>query len=331
MAIAIVGTPAYQHYDSFVENAHTLSVTVPSGAEVLLIGVQINNDVWSQLTSLTFNGASVGTNVGTTPNSVANRSCRWYAVVSPSAGTFNIVATYSTSSNNKGGMLAVCLTGVDTGSLIADAQASSTGSGSSPLSTSVTSPSGAVAFAACYADTQQPTPSAGQTALGTTEQNHCFSYKLNATAMGVTFSGAPQIAQSVIVVRAAPSSAFSGAVTLDDAAPSGTFSTVPNSSFSGAVTLDDASPTGSFSRTPGTITSDPLKTNNGTLIASAALDFVCFYDDATGALVLRKTGLSTDGSGVFTVTDAALQQGVTYRVDWQVSTGQRRMPRRAAT
>lgn len=135
----------------------------------------------------------------------------------------------------------------------------------------------------------------------------------------------------IALAAASASSSFSGAPSLDDVAPSGSFSTAPLSSFTGSVTLDDAAPTGSFSRAPGTITSDPLKTNNGTLIASTALDFVCFYDDSTGALVLRKTGISTDASGVFTVTDALLQQGVTYRVDWQVSTGQRRMPRRAAT
>lgn len=138
-------------------------------------------------------------------------------------------------------------------------------------------------------------------------------------------------AGGVINETSGASSSFSGSVTHDDLAPSGSFSTAPLSSFSGSVTLDDAAPTGSFSRAPGTITSDPLKTNNGTLIASTSLDFVCFYDDSTGALVLRKTGISTDASGVFTVTDALLQQGVTYRVDWQVSTGQRRMPRRAAT
>lgn len=81
---------------------------------------------------------------------------------------------------------------------------------------------------------------------------------------------------------------------------------------------------------PGSLVSEPLKTNNGTLLASVALDFVAVYDDTTGALVVRKTGLSTNGSGVFTVTDPALVAGVTYRVDWQTAGGQRRMPRKAA-
>lgn len=136
---------------------------------------------------------------------------------------------------------------------------------------------------------------------------------------------------SFAVASVPPAASFSGTVTLDDVSPTGSFSTVPNGSFSGSVTLDDASPSGSFSRTPGTITSDPLKNNDGFLLASLSLDFVCFYDDSTNALVLRKTGVSTNASGIFTITDAALQQGVTYRIDWQVSTGDRRMPRRAAT
>lgn len=136
---------------------------------------------------------------------------------------------------------------------------------------------------------------------------------------------------SFAVASVPPAASFTGTVTLDDVAPSGTFSTVPNGSFSGNVALDDAGVSGSFSPAPGTLTSDPLTTNNGTVLASVSLDFVCFYNDTTGALVLRKTGLSTNGAGIFSVTDALLVPGTTYRIDWQASTGQRRMPRRAAT
>jgi hypothetical protein len=78
------------------------------------------------------------------------------------------------------------------------------------------------------------------------------------------------------------------------------------------------------------ITSEPLKDNAGNLLASTALDFVAIYNDTTGALVVRLTGLSTNAGGRFVAADAALSPGTTYRVDWQTSAGQRRMPRKAA-
>lgn len=77
-------------------------------------------------------------------------------------------------------------------------------------------------------------------------------------------------------------------------------------------------------------TSEPLRDNTGTLVASTALAYVALYNDTTSALVVRKTGLSTNGAGVFSFTDAALVAGTTYRVDWETVDGKRRMPRKAA-
>jgi hypothetical protein len=81
----------------------------------------------------------------------------------------------------------------------------------------------------------------------------------------------------------------------------------------------------------GTFTSEVLTRNNGTVAAGVALTYVRFYNISTGALVVTKTGLSTNGSGVFTTTDAALISGTTYAIDWEEAGGQRRMPRKAAT
>ncbi len=81
----------------------------------------------------------------------------------------------------------------------------------------------------------------------------------------------------------------------------------------------------------GTFTSEVLKRNNGTVAASSSLTYVRFYNTSTGALVVAKTGLSTNGSGIFTTTDALLVPGTTYGIDWEESGGQRRMPRKAAT
>lgn len=83
--------------------------------------------------------------------------------------------------------------------------------------------------------------------------------------------------------------------------------------------------------TNGTFTSEVLKDYAGNVLANTALNFVRFYNDTTGALVLNKTGVSTNGSGIVTFSDAALVAGTTYRVDWETTAGSRRMPRKAAT
>lgn len=80
----------------------------------------------------------------------------------------------------------------------------------------------------------------------------------------------------------------------------------------------------------GTFTSEVLKDYAGNVLANTALNFVRFYNDTTGALVLNKTGVSTNASGIVTFSDAALVAGTTYRVDWETSAGSRRMPRKAA-
>jgi hypothetical protein len=131
------------------------------------------------------------------------------------------------------------------------------------------------------------------------------------------------------ITRSTPS-VFTGNITLDAVGTSGTFQGVAAGAFAGAITLDDAAPTGSFGASSGTLVSEPLRTNNGTLLASTALAHVAIYNDTTGALVLRRTSISTDASGVFTITDPAIVAGVTYRIDWETSGGHRRMPRKLA-
>lgn len=80
----------------------------------------------------------------------------------------------------------------------------------------------------------------------------------------------------------------------------------------------------------GTFTSEVLKDYAGNVLANTALSFVRFYNDTTGALILSKTGVSTNGSGIVTFSDASLVAGTTYRVDWETAAGSRRMPRKAA-
>lgn len=99
---------------------------------------------------------------------------------------------------------------------------------------------------------------------------------------------------------------------------------------------DGTAATGSFTTDAAPVvdavfTSEPLKDNTGTLLASEALDYVAIYDSATGDLVLRVTGLSTNASGVFSVQSSLLTSGVTYKADWKVTSQlSARMPAKAA-
>ena len=80
----------------------------------------------------------------------------------------------------------------------------------------------------------------------------------------------------------------------------------------------------------GVFSSEVLKDYAGNVLVNAPLNFVRLYDDTTGALVLNKTGVTTNASGIVTFSDAALVAGTTYRVDWETTAGSRRMPRKAA-
>ncbi|MCL2344299.1 MAG: hypothetical protein FWC58_00410 [Desulfobulbus sp.] len=81
---------------------------------------------------------------------------------------------------------------------------------------------------------------------------------------------------------------------------------------------------------PPAIVSEPLTNNTGTLLANQPLVYAAIYHPDTGALVVRKTGLTTDAAGCYTFTDPAIQPGVYYLHDWLTESGTRRMPAKAA-
>lgn len=66
----------------------------------------------------------------------------------------------------------------------------------------------------------------------------------------------------------------------------------------------------------GTITSQPLGNNDRVLLPNKALAWLGFRDYATGNPVLLKTGVVTDSSAQWSVTDVALAQGSRYLMDW---------------
>jgi hypothetical protein len=76
----------------------------------------------------------------------------------------------------------------------------------------------------------------------------------------------------------------------------------------------------------GALVSPPLKNNAGTLLANLTGLTVNVYDPSTGALVLRKTGLSSSAAGTVTISDAALLKGNSYAYEVVTPAHGRRLP-----
>ena len=66
--------------------------------------------------------------------------------------------------------------------------------------------------------------------------------------------------------------------------------------------------------TVSSITTEPLKNNTGQLLASEVGVLADVYNTTDGTLVIRKTGLTSDVSGIVTFTDALISAATLYRV-----------------
>lgn len=64
----------------------------------------------------------------------------------------------------------------------------------------------------------------------------------------------------------------------------------------------------------GTLTTAPLKNNAGTLLANETGATAYIHHMTTGALIVAKTGQTTNASGVMTVTDALIAPATQYRI-----------------
>lgn len=126
----------------------------------------------------------------------------------------------------------------------------------------------------------------------------------------------------------APVSDLSGSAALGDITASGTLAPQPDSSLSGSATLGDITASGTLGVAPGVITTPVLKNNTGTILASVSGVVANVYNPTTGALVVRKTGLSSNGSGIVAITDAALVPGTSYvyEIDLSAASLGRRLP-----
>lgn len=81
----------------------------------------------------------------------------------------------------------------------------------------------------------------------------------------------------------------------------------------------------------GTFATLPMKNNTGTLLANETSITLNIYNQTTGALVVQKTGVTTNASGIAVVTDALILPGTTYAYEPVLTGGRRRLPTKAAT
>jgi len=127
---------------------------------------------------------------------------------------------------------------------------------------------------------------------------------VSATTALPAFYGSAQVAPvaSITVTTAPP--AFSGGASMASASATVT-ATASLPSYSGGATGDISS---------GTLTLPVLKNNTGTVLANETGATVHVYAVSTGNKVVTKTGQTTNGSGVMTVTDASIVGGTQYRV-----------------
>lgn len=152
----------------------------------------------------------------------------------------------------------------------------------------------------------------------------------------LVWNGATQPSQSVFealvdnprdIVETVPAGAASFSLTMDDAVFAGTAGPAPATpSANFALLMDDAVWSGSAGPRPGVLTTEPLKNFSGGILANDTGLIATVWNPATGALVLRKTGLSSDSSGVVVIADPALAVGTTYVYDIQRTNGHRRVP-----
>lgn len=126
----------------------------------------------------------------------------------------------------------------------------------------------------------------------------------------------------------AVTSSLSGEAILSGVTADGGMSTLPNSSLSGEAVLAGVAADGGMGLAPGVITTPVLKNNAGTILASVIGIVANVYNPTTGVLVVRKTGLASDGSGIVTISDVLLSAGTAYayEIDLSATSQGRRLP-----
>lgn len=294
---------------------HNIPVTVASGSNSLLACV-ITSDL-QNLADLTvkFNNV-VMTGLYAQSSGSGARNMIFY-MLAPPVGTFNLFVGVSGWWGQNVAMRGLVFDGVNQSTPFGTPVSDNNAFGTSPLSVSITALASEMLlsiFGTKLASTI--TPSAGETAFaatlteGNANISSMLAYKAGgATSSAMTFTNAGQPALLAVVVKAAVAAA-------------------PGSGAGTPAALSVTSPTAvaGTGAAAGTITTPPLKNNAGTLLASIPGWTVNVFSTLTGALVVQKTGLSTNASGVLAISDPAIVAGTTYAYEPSHATYGRRLP-----
>ncbi len=80
----------------------------------------------------------------------------------------------------------------------------------------------------------------------------------------------------------------------------------------------------------GTITTPVMKNNTGTVLANETGVIVNVYNASTGALIVQKTGQTSNASGIVTISDALIVPATTYAYEVVLTGSRRRLPTASA-
>ena len=312
------------------------TLTIPAGSnQILLVTKAGAGNHFNAETAFTWNGVSMTRLPGTNPVggvSVSTGGNAFY-LVNPAQGNFTLAIT-TPDQQNLALYEAFVFSGVDTASPIAASLAEgntsvvnwTSGATVAAGNVAVLSVAGTMTAMAVGANTTG-------TDVNVNDSNARLvanGYSAPGTVPSFTWTGAAQASAFTVVLKAAATSTTNLTMALvgDDAVISGSLQVAGTTSLTMAIVGDEAVISGSLlvGAAPGTITSPPLKDNTGVVQASTALNHVAVYNVATGDLVVRLTGLSTNGAGVFTATHASIVPGTSYRLDWELANSKRRMP-----
>ena len=135
------------------------------------------------------------------------------------------------------------------------------------------------------------------------------SASFGVTSADATFSGSGEVRPMASFAVTSASATFSGSAYSGSA-----YSGQSEASISATAGASIFSGSAVGYVTQGVITTPALKNNTGTLLANETGVTVYVYTPATGALVVKKTGQTTNASGVLTVTDALIAASTLYRI-----------------
>lgn len=302
----------------------TQSVTLAAGNAIAVLAFL--DRAGTDFTSMTCGGVSMTAGTSQT-NSFGGKVQGFYlSAASLSAGAQNVVLN-CTNGDAKPQILIVVIEDTGGGAVtLSNISTVYTGNNTSQ-SITITSATGSLAMVLTQDDSSS-------TPTGTSSTTIAY-YDAGPPSVGVwTKAGAASVTLSTTYAAPAPSVAKFGFSAASDGGGGGTSSVTSDLTIAygvAAAVQSDLQISYTIQPQQGTITSEPLKDNTGTLLANTPLAFYAIYNDTTHALVLLKTGISTNSSGVVTFSDPAITQGATYRHDWETTDGKRRMPRKAAT